>query len=519
MADRTVPRIAGEQGAVASARETSPKPGPLLSATKLEKLFPGVTALQGVDVEVFPGEIQCWIGENGAGKSTLIKVFAGYYQKDSGTTSVNGLEVDIEDPIHSLSLGMSFILQELSVVPGLTVMDNILLGHEVSLAGNVLRSRQASRAKILLESIGFGSISPRELVASLSVAEQQAVMVARALHLDANVIFFDETTASLGAEEAQKIFKVMEKIKGEGKAVVFVTHRLDEVMRVADRVTVFKDGEIVESGLVSEFSMESMVTKMVGREISNVFPEKDREPSDVVLELVSVTTQNVQNVSFTLRRGEVVALAGLVGSGRTEVLESIFGLEKLSSGEIRLKGQRLNPANPVAAINAGIGLVPEDRRSQGIVALRSVEENLPLSWAGRTEKKDWRKKGVGLAKDYIDKMAIRTPSQKQLIGLLSGGNQQKVVVSRWLATNPKVLLLDEPTRGIDVGAKSEMYRLIDSLARGGLAILLVSSEMTEVLGLADRILVMRRGQIAGELDGSTSEEEVLKLAMLEKETT
>ena len=213
MADRTVPRIAGEQGAEASARVTSPKPGPLLSATKLEKLFPGVTALQGVDVEVFPGEIQCWIGENGAGKSTLIKVFAGYYQKDSGTTSVNGLEVDIEDPIHSLSLGMSFILQELSVVPGLTVMDNILLGHEVSLAGNVLRSRQASRAKILLESIGFGSISPRELVASLSVAEQQAVMVARALHLDANVIFFDETTASLGAEEAQKIFKVMEKIK------------------------------------------------------------------------------------------------------------------------------------------------------------------------------------------------------------------------------------------------------------------------------------------------------------------
>lgn len=518
MADGTVPRIVGKDRSVASAEVTPPKPGPLLSARGLEKHFPGVTALGGVNVDVFPGEVHCWIGENGAGKSTLIKIFAGYYQKDAGETVLNGTPVAIEDPIHSLSLGLSFILQELSVVPGLTVMDNILLGHEVAVAGNVLRNQQASRAEELLESIGFGAISPRALVADLSVAERQAVMVARALHLDANVIFFDETTASLGSEEAQKIFAVMSKIKSEGKAVIFVTHRLDEVVQVADRVTVFKDGKIVESGLVSEFTLDSMVTKMVGREISKVFPEKSRAPGDVILGLDLITTARINQISLTVCQGEVVALAGLVGSGRTEVLESIFGMEKIISGTMSLGGSVFSPTNPIAAIRAGIGLVPEDRRSQGIIAMRSVEENLSISWAGRTVKRGWRGKVLGLTAEFIDRMAIRTPSPRQLIGLLSGGNQQKVIVARWLATNPKVLLLDEPTRGIDVGAKAEMYRLIDSLAREGLGILLVSSEMTEILGLADRILVMRGGQIAGELGGDATEEEVLKLAMIGEKT-
>jgi L-arabinose transport system ATP-binding protein len=343
-------------------------------------------------------------------------------------------------------------------------------------------------------------------------------MVARALHLDANVIFFDETTASLGSEEAQKIFAVMSKIKSEGKAVIFVTHRLDEVVQVAYRVTVFKDGKIVESGLVSEFTLDSMVTKMVGREISKVFPEKSRAPGDVILGLDLITTARINQISLTVCQGEVVALAGLVGSGRTEVLESIFGMEKIISGTMSLGGSVFSPTNPIAAIRAGIGLVPEDRRSQGIIAMRSVEENLSISWAGRTVKRGWRGKVLGLTAEFIDRMAIRTPSPRQLIGLLSGGNQQKVIVARWLATNPKVLLLDEPTRGIDVGAKAEMYRLIDSLAREGLGILLVSSEMTEILGLADRILVMRGGQIAGELGGDATEEEVLKLAMIGEKT-
>ena len=516
MALGTVPGIVKEK-AVASAGETLPKRRALLEARDVNKRFPGVHALKSVSVDVLPGEIHCWIGENGAGKSTLIKVFAGSYQKDGGETLVAGEPVQIQDPSHALSLGLSFILQELSVVPGLSVMDNILLGHELCRAGNIRQRAEAHRARELLENIGFGFINPRKLVSRLSVAEQQAVMVARALHLDANVIFFDETTASLGSEEAERIFAVMRKIRDEGKGVVFVTHRLNEVLAVADRVTVFKDGEIVQTAPISEFSIDSMVAKMVGREISHVFPPKRTTKEDPVLTAKSLVTTHIRDVSFTLHRGEVLAIAGLVGSGRTEVLRAIFGLDRLISGQITLAGESVRLFSPSAAIKAGIGLVPEDRRSQGIVALRSVEENLALSWAGRVEKWGWRKKIVELSAYYIERLKIKTPSAKQLIGLLSGGNQQKVVVSRWLATQPVVLMMDEPTRGIDVGAKVEMYSLIDSLAREGLAILIVSSELTEVLGLADRILVMRDGAIAGELPGSAREEEVLKLAMLDLE--
>lgn len=503
--------------AVASTGETLSEPRALLEARGVNKYFPGVQALQAASVNVMPGEIHCWIGENGAGKSTLIKVFAGSYPKDGGDTIVNGESVNILDPSHALSLGLSFILQELSVVPGLSVMDNILLGHEFSTAGTVNKRVAADRARDLLSRIGFGSVDPREPVAHLSVAEQQAVMVARALHLEASVIFFDETTASLGTEEAERIFDVMRAIRSEGKGVVFVTHRLDEVMEVADRVTVFKDGEIVETGPISSFSIDSMVTKMVGREISNVFPPKRHSDGKSVLSLHGVTTDFVRDISFSLKEGEVVAIAGLVGSGRTEVLKSIFGLDRIHSGHIELGGRRVRLTSPIDAINEGIGLVPEDRRSQGIVALRSVEENLSISWAGRVVKWGWRKQLDALADLYIQRMRVKTPSAKQPIGLLSGGNQQKVVVSRWLATEPKVLLMDEPTRGIDVGAKAEMYTLIDSLAREGLAIVLVSSELTEILGLADRILVMREGTIAGELPGDAGEEQVLKLAMLDTE--
>lgn len=502
---------------MASAGKTLSEPRALVEARGVNKYFPGVQALEDVTVDVMPGEIHCWIGENGAGKSTLIKVLAGSYPKDGGETVVAGESVNILDPSHALSLGLSFILQELSVVPGLSVMDNILLGHEFSTVGTVNRRVAADRARGLLSRIGFGSVNPREKVASLSVAEQQAVMVARALHLEASVIFFDETTASLGTEEADRIFDVMRTIRSEGKGVVFVTHRLGEVMEVADRVTVFKDGEIVETGPISQFSIDSMVTKMVGREISTVFPTKRQSDGKQVLSLHGVTTDSVQDISFSLNEGEVVAIAGLVGSGRTEVLESIFGLDRIHSGHIELSGRRVRLTSPIEAINAGIGLVPEDRRSQGIVALRSVEENLSLSWAGRIEKWGWRKKVVDLADRYIERMRVKTPSAKQPIGLLSGGNQQKVIVSRWLATEPRVLLMDEPTRGIDVGAKAEMYTLIDSLARDGLAIILVSSELTEILGLADRILVMREGKIAGELPGDAGEEQVLKLAMLDTE--
>jgi ribose transport system ATP-binding protein len=514
--DGTIPRIGKTE---ASAGETLPKPQYLIEARAVGKYFPGVQALKGVSVNVKPGEIHCWIGENGAGKSSLIKVFAGTYRNDTGETVVAGNPVSIESPSHSISLGLSFILQELTVVNVLSVADNILLGHEVSFVGNVRSGAATDRAIELLESIGFDSIDVKSLVGDLSVAEQQAVMIARALHLNANVIFFDETTASLGDEEAQRIFRVMRKIRDEGKGVVFVTHRLDEVVQVADRVTIFKDGEVVETGAIADFTVESMVSKMVGREISDMFPEKSRVPGRVVLEMEGVFTARVANISLSLRSGEVLGISGLVGSGRTEVLRAVFGLDKIESGVVKLDGLPARLNTPSRAIRAGIGFVPEDRRSQGIIGLRSVEENLTLSWAGRTEKAGWRKKGKHLTQSFIEKMQIKTPSAKQPIGLLSGGNQQKVIVSRWLATEPRLLLLDEPTRGIDVGAKAEMYRLIDGLASQGLGILLVSSELPELLGLSDRILVMKQGEIAGELPGSASEEDVLKLAMLQMGAT
>jgi L-arabinose transport system ATP-binding protein len=282
-------------------------------------------------------------------------------------------------------------------------------------------------------------------------------------------------------------------------------------------LTVFKDGEIVETGDISNFTVASMVRKMVGREISDMFPKKARTPGQTVLEMKSVSTSRIQDVSLSLRSGEVLGISGLVGSGRTELLRAVFGLDRIYSGSIELDGKPVSLNSPSKAIAAGIGLVPEDRRSEGIIALRSVEENLTLSWAGRKEKIGWRKKGKELTLSYVQKMQIKTPSPRQLIGLLSGGNQQKVIVSRWLATKPRILLLDEPTRGIDVGAKTEMYGLIDSLAKQGLAILLVSSELPEILGLADRILVMKQGALAGELSGAASEEDVLKLAMLKTE--
>lgn len=514
MADRTVPRIAKSETA---AGETLPQPQFLIEARNVGKYFPGVQALKDVSVTVKPGEIHCWIGENGAGKSSLIKVFAGTYKNETGQTFISGTPTTIESPAHSISLGLSFILQELMVVNGLSVADNILLGNEVAFAGSVRKDLTAKRAAELLESIGFNFIDVNAKVGELSVAERQAVMIARALHLNANVIFFDETTASLGDEEAQRIFSVMRKLRDEGKGVVFVTHRLDEVLQVADRLTVFKDGEIVETGDISNFTVASMVRKMVGREISDMFPKKARTPGQTVLEMKSVSTSRIQDVSLSLRSGEVLGISGLVGSGRTELLRAVFGLDRIYSGSIELDGKPVSLNSPSKAIAAGIGMVPEDRRSEGIIALRSVEENLTLSWAGRKEKIGWRKKGKELTLSYVQKMQIKTPSPRQLIGLLSGGNQQKVIVSRWLATKPRILLLDEPTRGIDVGAKTEMYGLIDSLAKQGLAILLVSSELPEILGLADRILVMKQGALAGELSGAASEEDVLKLAMLKTE--
>ena len=491
----------------------NPSLTPLLEVEGIEKSFPGVRALIDVDVTIEKGEIHGWIGENGAGKSTLIKTLAGALHQDHGSIKVAGEEVEFSSPLDAQHAGLSFIFQELSVVDGLSVADNIMLGNELSRGPVVQRRETQDLAEKLLTRIGFEQIDPTRLVSRLSTAEKQAVMVARALKLDAQIIFMDETTAALDREEVERLFTVMRGLRDEGRSVVFVSHRLDEIKEIADRVTVFKDGRRVVTLDACEIDIGEMVRLMVGRELARAFPVKDRTRGDAVLEATALKSARLGHLDMTLHVGEVVGIAGLVGSGRTEVLRALFGLDQITGGELKMKGKRAHWRNCREAIAARIALVPEDRRGQGIVALRSVEENMTLTWAGRFSGRSWRKESGKFARNFVKDLRIKTPSIGQRIGLLSGGNQQKVVVARWLAVGPQVLLLDEPTKGIDVGAKSEIYRLIDSLARQGLAVALVSSELSELLGLCDRIVVMHERRSVGELAGDCTEEDVIGLAM------
>lgn len=512
MAERAVPGV-NDRG-LPTGHIVSPEGAPVIEVIGVSKAFPSVRALDAVSVDVRSGEIHCWVGENGAGKSTLIKILAGAQRPDAGAIRIRGREVELSTPAEAMHEGLSFILQELSVVDGLSIADNIMLGNELHRGPSVLRSASSVRAVEMLARIGFDHLEPDRIVSELSTAEKQAVMIARALNLDASVIFLDETTATLDSDEVRRLFDVMRKLRDDGKSVVFVTHRLQEVLEVADRVTVFKDGTTVSTLLRDEITIETMVRNMVGREISQMFPAKARTHGDVVLSARDLATVGVHGIDLDIRAGEVLGISGLVGSGRTELLRALFGLDRVRRGVLRIDGQMVDLRSPRAAISLGIALVPEDRRSQGIIALRSVEENLTLTWTQTAGWRNWHKRAVELSQTMVEELSVRTPSPRQQIGLLSGGNQQKVVVARWLAVRPRVLLLDEPTRGIDVGTKSEIYRLIDQLARDGLAVVVVSSDLLEILGLADRIAVMRDGTIAGELPGDTTEEEdVVLLAM------
>jgi ribose transport system ATP-binding protein len=484
-----------------------------LEVRSVSKRYPGVLALDDVSVDVRPGEVHCWIGENGAGKSTLIKVLAGATSPDAGEVAVRGVVSDLSSPHACQSLGLSFIFQELSVVDGLSVADNILLGNELARASMVRTKASDARAESLLKRIGFGHLKPQRRVGQLTTAEKQAVMVARALHVDAQVIFMDETTASLDRDETQRLFAVIESLKAEGRSIVFVTHRLTEVKRLADRITIFKDGRVVGTYAGDQLTTNDMVRLMVGRDIEHAFPNKDRTFGDVVMEARAVATAAVRDMSLEVRQGQIVGVAGLVGSGRTELLRALFGLDPVLSGDLLLEGIPVRFRSCRDAIRLGIGLVPEDRRGQGIMAMRSVEENITLTWAMNGASRAWRRESAALARSFVKSLRIRTPSITKNMGQLSGGNQQKGVVARWLAVKPRLLLLDEPTKGIDVGAKVEMYQLIDELARAGMAVVVVSSDLPELLGLADRVAIMREGRLAGIVDGDASEEAIMRIAM------
>jgi len=478
-----------------------------LRAEGISKAFPGVQALDRVDFEAYAGEVMALVGENGAGKSTLVKILSGVYKRDSGRIYFEGKRVEIQDPYHAQLMGISTIHQELMVTPNQTVAQNIFLGREIrrrgilGALGFVDKREMERRAKELLERVG-ADIPPDELVKNLSVAQRQLVEIAKALSFKAKVIIMDEPTSALGPEEVEKLFEVIKQLKEQGIAIVFISHRLEEVFRIADRITILRDGKLVGYMSREEATPDKVIYLMVNRPIGDMFRKEEVVRGEPILEVKNLSSDVVKNVSFTLYKGEILGIAGLVGSGRTELVRLIFGADPKKSGEILIEGKRVEINSPEDAVKLGIGLVPEDRQNQGLILKMSVRENIGITIIKKILKflnfVD-KIKLTRISEDFVRRLNIKTPSVFEKVLYLSGGNQQKVVLSKWLASEPKILILDEPTRGIDVGAKAEIHAIMSQLAKSGISIIMISSEMPEVLAMSDRILVMSEGKIVAEV--------------------
>ncbi|MCI0704373.1 MAG: sugar ABC transporter ATP-binding protein [Planctomycetia bacterium] len=499
-----------------------------LQVTGARKQFPGVLALDGVSITLAVGEVLAVVGENGAGKSTLMKIVAGVYDSDAGEIQLDGQPVRFKTPGEAIRAGVSLIHQELNLAENLTVTDNLFLGRELTTGGGlrILNRREMSaRASELLSRVGLPASRAFARVETLPPGEKQLVEVARALGMDVRVLIMDEPTSSLTQKETERLYEVIDALKSTGVSILYISHRLAEVKRVADRVCVLRDGRNAGELAKADITHDNMVRFMVGRDLKQFYPKVHRKgvggaPVLSARELLfrgGPTTP----ASFEVRSGEILGMAGLVGAGRTELSEAIFGVRHITGGEILLDGKPLRVRSPRDAIAAGILLVPEDRRLHGLVLPESVGFNLSLPSLDRLAS--WFGVRVGaereLHRDWIARLRVKTPSSAQPAALLSGGNQQKVVYGKWLARNPKVLILDEPTRGVDVGAKAEIYALIDELAGRGVAVWMITSDMEELLGMADRVVVMHEGHIAGELSGETlTEEAVMQLATGGKRT-
>ncbi len=491
-------------------------PTPVLEAIGVSKRFPGVHALDDVSIEILPGEVHAVIGENGAGKSTLMKILAGAQPPDSGVMKIDGQQVSISGPRAAQDLGISIIYQELSLVGALSVGENIFLGDLPTRSGNWQVDWPAvwQQSSELLQRVGL-HVRPQTLARDLGTGQRQMVEIARALHRKVRVLILDEPTSSLSERETARLFEIVELLRSQGVGIVYISHRLTEIFRIADRVTVLRDGKLVGTVQVADATEEDLVRMMVGRDLSRLFTQARETDAPVRLEVRNLSRRGVlHDISFHVRGGEIVGLAGLVGAGRTELARCLFGADLISSGQILLEGKPVSIRTPGDAVDQGIALVPEDRKLQALVPVMGIRENITLPVLDRLGSAFFpsRSQEREMVGGYIENLRIRTPHMEQRVSALSGGNQQKVVIARWLATRPKVLILDEPTRGIDVGAKAEVHALIARLAESGVAILLISSELPEILGMSHRVLVMHEGRLVADIPRSEATEESIMAA-------
>ena len=481
------------------------------------KTFPGVKALDQVQLKLRPGKVHALMGENGAGKSTLMKCMFGIYKMDAGEIKMDGKPVTITDPMDALHKGIAMVHQELQPIPARTVGENIFLGRYpmkkvLGFIPVVDHKKMYEDTANLLQRVRM-HFDPKQKVGELSVSQMQSVEIAKAVSANCRVLILDEPTSSLTANEVEALFRIIEDLKAENVAVVYISHKMDEILRISDDVTIMRDGRYIGTWEAKDLTTDRIITQMVGRELTNLYPPRSNQPGEVVFEVkdfTSINPRSFRNVSFQLRRGEILGVGGLVGAQRTELMEGLFGIRSHSKGQIIYKGKEIKIERPKDAIDQGIAMLTEDRRGSGIMGVLSVADNISISSLNQYLDHGYfinGKKVEKLVQDNVAKMNIKTPSSKTLIKSLSGGNQQKVLVGRWLANNPDVLILDEPTRGIDVGAKYEIYCIIADLAKEGKSIIMISSEMSELIGMSDRIMVMCDGRVTGFVDGADATQE------------
>ncbi len=485
---------------------------PVLALDGITKTFPGVKALDGVSLQLYPGQVTALIGENGAGKSTVVKTLTGIYQPDGGEILVDGAATRFPTAQDAADAGITAIHQETVLFDELSVAENIFLGHAPrGRFGLIDWAEMSRRATEILRGIG-AEIDPTHKLRDLGIANKHLVAIARALSIDARVVIMDEPTAALSHKEIQELYELVEKLKAQGKAILFISHKFDEIFRIADRYTVFRDSQFIGDGLIADVSEADLVKMMVGRDVSQIFPTRSSSPGEEVLRVEGMNhSTEFADIGFTLKRGEILGFYGLVGAGRSEFMQALFGITMASSGRVTIDGTAAEIRSPADAVDAGIVYVPEDRGKQGAITPLPIFQNVTLPSLRRTSRKGFLRlaEEFRLAREYTERLDLRAASLDTAVGTLSGGNQQKVVIAKWLATKPKVIILDEPTKGIDIGSKAAVHEFMAELAAEGLAVIMVSSEIPEVLGMSDRVIVMREGRMAAELAGDDLTPETL----------